>query len=136
MPQFSAKSLSQLATCHADLQTLFNEVVKYIDCTVTEGYRNEEAQNKAFAEGKSKLKWPNGNHNKNPSIAADVYPYPIDMNDTRRFYYFAGFVKGIATKLIAEGKITHDIRWGGDWDSDNDFKDNTFNDFPHFELVP
>jgi hypothetical protein len=26
------------------------------------------------------------------------------------------------------------IRWGGDWDSDNIMKDQTFNDLPHFQL--
>lgn len=134
MSKFSQKSLEQLATCHPDLQTLFNVVIKYFDCTVTEGFRDATAQNKAFAEGKSKLKWPNGNHNKSPSTAVDVYPCPIDFNDTRRFYYFAGFVLGIAKQLKAEGKISHSIRWGGDWDSDTEVKDNTFNDLVHFEL--
>ena len=27
------------------------------------------------------------------------------------------------------------IRWGGDWDSDNIMKDQTFNDLPHFEII-
>ena len=39
------------------------------------GHRNKEDQNKAFAEGKSKLKWPKGKHNKLPSQAVDAAPY-------------------------------------------------------------
>ena len=51
MPKFSKSSLEKLATCHIDLQTLFNEVIKTFDCIVTEGYRNQEDQEKAFASG-------------------------------------------------------------------------------------
>lgn len=135
MPKFSTESLQKLATCHPDLQTLFHEVIKYFDCTVIEGFRNQIDQDKAFNTGKSKLKWPNGNHNKNPSLAADVTPCPIDWQNTKRMYWFAGFVLGIAQMLKNEGKITHDIRYGGDWDGDNDVDDQNFNDLVHFELL-
>lgn len=135
MPRFSDESFSKLSTCHIDLQTLFYEVVKNFDCTVLEGHRGQADQDKAYADGKSKLKWPNGNHNANPSNAVDVSPYPINWNDTKRFYYFAGYVLGVAHKLKDEGKITHSIRFGGDWDRDNDLSDQTFNDLVHFELV-
>ena len=27
------------------------------------------------------------------------------------------------------------IRWGGDWDKDNELKDNGFDDLMHFELI-
>jgi peptidoglycan L-alanyl-D-glutamate endopeptidase CwlK len=37
--------------------------------------------------------------------------------------------------LLVEGKISHAIRWGGDWDSDDIFDDQNFDDLPHFELV-
>ncbi len=136
MPFFSPQSYNQLSTCHPDLQILFNEVIKYVDCKVIEGHRGQEAQDKAYADGKSKLKWPNGNHNKTPSDAVDVYPWPIQINNTKRFYYFAGFVMGIAAKLKAEGKIKHDIRYGGDWDRDYDPSDQQFVDLVHFEVVP
>jgi len=129
MPSFSLKSKSRLETCHPDLQSLFNEVIKHIDCSILEGHRSKERQNQFYAEGKSKIKWPNGKHNTNPSLAIDVVPYPIDWTDRDRFHFFAGLVKGIASQM----KIT--IRWGGDWDNDADFKDNNFDDFPHFELL-
>lgn len=128
MPTFGFKSATKLATCDERLQDLFNEVIKTFDCTVTEGHRGQEAQHEAFTTGKSKLDWPNGNHNSNPSRAVDVYPFPVDMNDTRRFYYFAGYVKGVAAALGIK------IRWGGDWNKDTQVKDNKFNDLVHFEL--
>lgn len=68
-------------------------------------------------------------HNKTPSLAVDVAPWPIDWNDKNRFYHFAGRVQGIAQMFNIK------IRWGGDWDSDNDLKDQNFYDLPHFELV-
>lgn len=129
MPAFGVESLKQRATIHADLQRLFDEVIKYYDCKIMEGHRGEAAQNEAYAKGNSKLKFPHGKHNSYPSKAVDVYPYPIDMKDTARFYFFAGYVKATADRLGIK------IRWGGDWDSDGNLKENTFNDLVHFELV-
>lgn len=135
MPNFSKTSLERLATCHPDLQTLFKEVIKYFDCTIVCGHRNQADQDKAYDEGKSQLKWPNGNHNAYPSNAVDVIPCPVDWNDTRRIYYFAGWVMMLARILKEQGKITHLIRFGGDWDNDTEVKDNSFNDIVHYELI-
>lgn len=129
MPKFSKVSQDRLKTCDQRLQDLFNEVIKNYDCSIICGHRGQADQDKAYNEGKSKIKWPNGKHNSNPSRAVDVAPYPIDWNDTKRFYHFAGYVKATADQMGIK------IRWGGDWDSDNDFKDNSFNDTPHFELI-
>lgn len=134
MPAFSKKSFTALSTCHPDLQTLFFEVVRNFDCTVLEGYRSEIDQNMAFRRGATKLKWPDSKHNCRPSMAVDVVPYPIDWKNTNRMYWFAGYVMGIAQKLKDEGKITHAIRYGGDWDSDKDINDQSFNDLCHFEI--
>lgn len=129
MPSFGKASQEKLATCDPRLQKVFNEVIKHFDCTVIEGHRGEAAQNKAFAEGKSKLKYPQSKHNKTPSLAADVLPYPIDWNDTNRMRYFAGFVVGIAATMGIK------LRWGGDWNQNTELKDNSFNDLPHFEIA-
>jgi len=135
MPKFSQQSLSQLSSCDLDLQKLFFEVIKYFDCKVLEGYRNEMDQEKAFQAGNTKLHYPHGKHNHKPSLAVDVAPYPINWSNTKRFYYFGGFVLGVAKKLKEEGKMTHGIRWGGDWDGDNIIDDQTFMDLVHFELI-
>lgn len=127
--------MAQLKTCHKDLQTLFNEVILYFDCTVTEGYRGQEAQEAAFNAGKSTKHFPNGKHNKMPSNAVDVYPYPIQINNTSRFYWFAGYVLGTAKQLRLQGKITHEIKCGADWDMDFDINDQKLNDLVHFEVV-
>jgi len=129
MPEFSISSKNKLYTCHPYIQLICFEVIKYFDFTILEGYRNEEKQNNAFNENKSKLKYPFSKHNKIPSEAIDIIPYPIDWNDINRFIYLAGFMMGISKHL----KIK--LRWGGNWNNDNNLKNNKFNDFPHFEIM-
>jgi peptidoglycan L-alanyl-D-glutamate endopeptidase CwlK len=128
VPRFGTRSKNALHSCDDRLIDVFNEVIKTVDCSVLEGHRNKIKQNKAYKEGNSKLKYPSGSHNKLPSLAVDVVPYPIDWNDRERFHLFAGFVLGIAKSMGIN------LRWGGDWDQDWTVKDNKFDDFPHFEL--
>lgn len=130
MPKFGERSAAALATCHPDLQRLFNRVVEYWDCSVTQGKRTEAQQREFVAQGvsktlQSKHVYPLGE----PSLAVDVYPYPVDMKDKLRFYAFAGFVIGTAREMGIK------VRWGGDWDSDRVFDDQNFYDLPHFELI-
>jgi len=76
-------------------------------------------QNKAFNEGKSQLKFPLSKHNKYPSLAVDVAPYPIDWENIERFKDFVAYVKGVAKGLGIEVK------------SGSDF---SFKDYPHWEV--
>jgi len=129
MPHFSEKSRAKLETCDQRIQDVMNEVIKHWDCTILEGFRDEETQNEFFRTGRSKLQFPHGKHNQTPSRAVDVVPCPIDWNDWNRFYAFAGYVMATADQMGIK------LRSGLDWDSDKDFKDQNFNDAPHFELV-
>lgn len=129
MLKFSLKSKNNLATCHEDLQKIFNEVIKNYDCSILQGWRSNEEQEELFKQGKSKLRANQSKHNNHPSLAVDVAPYPIDWNNKDRFYHFAGYVKGIADNMGIQ------IRWGGDWNNNNSFDDQTFDDLPHFELI-
>jgi len=128
MARFGRKSKERLATCDKKLQKVFNEVIKYVDCSVLEGHRSKERQNKLFKEGKTKLKYPAGRHNSYPSNAVDVTPYPVNWSDRERQTLFAGFVMGVARGMGIK------LRWGGDWNMNFEVKDNRFDDFPHFEL--
>ena len=128
MPKFGKNSRNRLATCDERLQKVFNEVIKRIDCSVLEGHRSAERQDKLFKEGKTKVKYPKGRHNSNPSRAVDCTPYPIDWKDRERQTLFAGYVLGIAAGMGIN------LRWGGDWDQDFQVADNRFDDFPHFEV--
>jgi len=132
MPSYGNSSKERLATCIPELQEVFNEVIKTTDCSILCGRRSEAEQTKAFTEGRSKVQWPNSKHNAvAPSLskAVDAAPYPIDWNDTARFYLFAGKVLGIAQAM------GYKLRFGGDWDGDMNLKDQNFNDLPHFEYV-
>jgi len=128
MPKFGRKSRESLNTCDSNLQKVFNEVIKHVDCSVLEGHREKDRQNKLYEEGKTKVKYPNGRHNRQPSSAVDVTPYPVDWKDRERQTLFAGFVIGVASQMGIN------LRWGGDWDQDFQVVDNRFDDFPHFEL--
>ena len=128
MAKFGKSSRARLATCEDELQKVFNEVIKYVDCSVLEGHRGQERQDKLLLESKTKVQYPLGRHNAIPSRAADVVPYPVDWNDRERFHLFAGFVLGIARGMGIN------LRWGGDWNQNFEVDDNMLDDFPHFEL--
>lgn len=139
MAKFGAASLKQRDTLCTELQQVLDEVITQFDFSILEGFRSEEAQNRAYARGLSKVKWPNGKHNKLPSDAVDIAPYPIDWGDPKdknkaeaarqRFVYLAGWVMATATMLGIP------LRWGGDWDGDRDTRDEKFRDLGHFEVL-
>lgn len=134
MPTFGEKSKQKLETCHPKLQKLFNEVIKYVDCTIIWGYKNEEEQNEDFENGLSCDKFPNSPHNTQPSKAIDVAMWfdiepHVRWDDIMSWYFLGGFVLGIASQL----KIR--IRWGGDPEQNFVFDDTTSNlMLMHFEL--
>jgi peptidoglycan L-alanyl-D-glutamate endopeptidase CwlK len=127
---FSDKSIEKLNTCDQQLQRLFKEVVKHIDCTILCGHRTQEEQEEAFNTGKSKLHWPQGKHCSIPSKAVDVAITPIDWSNSKAFYLFAGYVLATAQNMDIK------VRWGGCWSGElNKTVENKFADLVHFELV-
>ena len=121
MPSFSQQSLERLSTCDQRLQDLFNEVIKYRDCTILCGHRGREDQEKALASGNSKAAYGQSKHNYVPSCAVDAMPYPINWEDLNGLREFAGFVQGVAATMGLE------VRWGGNFKG--------FFDGPHYELT-
>jgi len=134
MPKFGKKSLERLDTCHKDIQTLMFWVIKTWDCTILEGHRGRQAQDKAVADGRSKTPWPKSLHNRFPSWAVDVAPYPIDWENRERFAMFVGFVLATALELKEQGKIKASFRSGMDWNKNGDPKDDGW-DAPHIEIT-
>jgi len=133
MPRLSNYSQNNLNECHPDLQRLIREVAKHINIRVIKGHRGKEEQNEAFQDGTSHIEWPNGMHNKKPSLAVDVVPYPIDWNTPegiKRFYYLAGFILATGIQLGIK------VRLGADWNGNHRFYDQTLHDLPHVELIP
>ena len=124
MPVFSRVSKVRLLTCDERLQALFNEVIRERDCMIVCGFRNEVEQNKAFEMGFSRKRWPEGAHNRLPSLAVDVLPAPYKWDDIEAFKEFGAFVKGVAF----EKRLIKGLKWGGDWEA--------FRDWPHWEVEP
>lgn len=127
MALFSKSSREQLDTCHDDLRLIASNAIRVIDFKIIEGYRSNEKQQKLFDQNLSKAKPGKSKHNRYPSEAYDIAPYPIDWKDTDRFIYFAGRMIEIARSLGI------DLRWGGDWNMDTHLKEK-FKDLGHFEL--
>jgi|TARA_Y100000310_G_C19990004_1_gene493668 hypothetical protein len=124
MPRFGRRSKEKLKGVNTKLVNVANELIKIMDITVIEGLRSKERQEGLVAQGKSKTRFSKHIEGK----AIDIAPYPIDWNDRERFHYMGGMARGIGHVLGI------DIRWGGDWDSDGEIKDNSFDDLVHIEL--
>lgn len=129
-------SLQRLMTCELPLIKLFCAVSVKFPLYIVYGHRNEKEQNEAYAKGNSKVQWPNSKHNTYPSKAVDAVPkeqaagkIKLDWNDAKRFYFLAGHVMQKAKDMGIP------LRFGGDWDSDTELKDNNFNDLAHYETA-
>jgi peptidoglycan L-alanyl-D-glutamate endopeptidase CwlK len=138
MARFSSISKKNLKELNTDLQAVLLEAIKVTDFTILNGYRPPRIQFEMFKRGRQ-LKdgiWQIvdkskvitncdgykiiGKHNKKPSEAVDIAPYPIDWNDIDRFKRLADIVLNTARQHGIE------LVWGGNW--------RTFKDYPHYEL--
>ena len=124
MYKFGKRSRERLKGVDTKLVNVLNELIKMMDVTVIEGLRSAERQKELLAKGATKVKYSKHMEGK----AVDIAPYPIDWENRDGFYYMGGMIRGIAKQLGI------DIRFGGDWDSDGDTKDNSFDDLVHIEL--
>jgi peptidoglycan LD-endopeptidase CwlK len=145
MASYGPKSLQVRSELHPDLQTVFNAVLELgYDHSLVEGYRTKARQHSFViaVPPLSKVDYPTV-HNTRPCWAVDSYPFMeghIEFGntpeETRQCHNFAGYVMGVADMLLKEGKITHRLRNGDDWDGDKNINDQTFMDICHFELIP
>ena len=154
MNKFSATSQERLQQLDPKLQAILVEALPYNDFTVAVGFRDKAAQDAAFAGGFSKLKWPASKHNKQPSLAVDIFPYWKEFGailgtevqltkimqvfgcskaQANQFVYNELYALGKVIKGVAIKQGTQ-IIWGGDWDNDGNTFDQRFNDLGHFEL--
>jgi len=155
MPHFGNSSRRKLATAHPMLQELCNRVVEHHDITILIGHRTEEEQNAAHASGASTKPFPQSKHNVFPSMAVDVAPWPIpegwgDLNgqapkardlewkERVKFYEMIACFRFAWNQMMSdfpELRWKYRLRFGADWDGDNDYRDQTFDDLPHIELI-
>ena len=124
MPKFGKRSKQRLRGVDTRLVNVLNELIKIMDVTIIEGLRSKQRQEILLKEGKTKTKFSKHIEGK----AVDLAPYPIDWEDRDRFHYMGGMIRGIAKQLNIN------VRWGGDWDSDGETRDNRFDDLVHVEI--
>ena len=124
MPRFGKRSRERLKGVDARLVNVLNELIKIMDVTIIEGVRSAERQAELLEKGATKVKYSRHMEGK----AVDLAPYPIDWNNRDGFYYMGGMIRGIAQQMGLK------VRFGGDWDSDGDTKDNSFDDLVHVEI--
>jgi peptidoglycan L-alanyl-D-glutamate endopeptidase CwlK len=124
MYKFGRKSKKRLKGVDHRLIKVLDELIKVMDVTIIEGLRSEERQKELLEKGATKVKYSRHMEGK----AVDLAPYPIDWENRDGFHYMGGMIRGIAHQLGLK------IRWGGDWNSDGDVKDNGFDDLVHIEI--
>ena len=145
---FGNRSTEKLSSCHPDLILIHQLAISRtrIDYGISEGHRSLERQKELFDQGRSMIDGIErmGKHNYQPSLATDIYIYHPDaairqklVYDVGSLCYVAGVIISCTAELLAQEKITHGIRWGGNWDKDGIIlMDQSFDDLPHFELSP
>jgi len=155
MAEFGKVSQKNLITTHPIMQELCQRVVIVFDITILYGHKDKPTQNAAFLSGASKKKWPDSTHNSLPSMAVDVAPWPIPENwgdlksmfpqerdlawkERVKFYQMVTAFQICWQQLcddFPEIGENFDIRFGADWNGNNNFRDQTFDDLVHIEIV-
>lgn len=136
MYSYGNESKLLLTQARQGLQIVFFEAIQYVDIKILQTYRDEEEQGEYFRTGRSKVEFPYSKHNRLPSSAVDWAPWPIpdkwgedDPKEKAKYYYVGGILMAIGHSKGIK------LRWGGDWDGDADFNDQTFDDLGHIEEV-
>jgi hypothetical protein len=131
MRTWSPKSQKVYDTLDPRLQKLVTRIRDEVcDITLVTGHRTKEEQNALYPRY-TKLKWPDGKHNKLPSVAVDLQPYPYPDYEPK-LWGALGYIAGHAFRIAQEEGFS--IRWGGDWDRDGDLTDQNFDDLFHLEV--
>ena len=130
MFKFGTRSRRRLGTVDKSLQLLMNVAIRrgIFDLSVLEGLRTKERQQFLVATGASKTL--NSKHLTGHAVDIGIWKAGrVDYKDKKAYYVLAGQIYLLAAELGIKA------RWGGNWDSDQDMNDQSFNDLVHWELV-
>lgn len=138
--RLSERSLGRLEGVHPDMVAVVKRAIEITkqDFLVLEGVRTPARQQELYAQGRTKpgrkVTWTlNSNHFVNRRTgfghAVDICPYPVDWNDTSKFDAMA------IAMFKAAKELGVNIRWGANWDQDENIRERGEYDSPHFELV-
>jgi len=141
MPHYGNTSRNNLSTCERDLQTVMNEVILHVDCSIVFGHRSVELQNELYQKGRTDGKVTDiskvvtyldginkkSKHNYSPSKAVDVIPYPGGYQATDfQWGFLLGVVQAVSNRFFIEGKIKQQVELGAFW--------KTLIDRPHIQI--
>jgi hypothetical protein len=114
------------------LQRVLGRALREVaDISLITGHRDQAKQNGFFLSGHSKTPWPRSKHNKMPSLAVDLQPYPMPSRKEKLWASLA-YIAGRIIQIGVEEGVA--LRWGGDWDGDGDLTDQNFDDLFHIEI--
>ena len=152
MNKFGKTSLERLHQCNDRIQLVCYKAILVTDFAIITGHRDKKTQDSLYPKF-TKLKWPDGKHNKLPSQAIDVAPYiepygtiygsQADIQKIMRIsdvsekaanaFVLKSYARliGIMEGIAAENDV--EIRVGIDWDGDMDMLDQSFHDLGHWE---
>lgn len=146
MPSLARRSDQRLVTCHPEIQEVVRLAIKNgPDFTVPHlgGAREPFEQEGLVKDGFSKRldSLHVVGEERELSDAIDLAPWPVIWPDLetqawaefldaiKRFHVLGGYIMGIAASKDIE------LRWGGDWNRNWIYTDQSFHDLGHFERV-
>ena len=121
------ESQENLRGVDSDLVSVICQASLGISIRVLEGLRTPKRQQHLYDSGKTKTLKSKHVIGKAVDLIWENFRFD-DWENRERFFYHAGYIQ-----RVADSQHTR-IRWGGDWDSDMDFTDQSFDDLVHFEL--
>lgn len=131
----SERSLKRLEGVEEDLVKVVRLAIKRtpVDFGVAwlGGFRTPEEQNQLFKDGYSQKDGYEklSKHQFGEAVDLQVFVGGSAVQSEKMQCIVAGVIASCAIELDVI------IRWGGDWDSDADIRDNKFNDLYHFEII-
>lgn len=137
MFKFGKKSLERMEGVNGDLIIIFNEAIRtsVVDFGIPKygGLRTAEEQSKLYADGKSNCDGYHTISNHQKGLALDFYAYVNGKASWDKIHLamVASHILGTANLMRHSGEIDIELKWGGEFGSDN------FHgwDYPHIEAI-
>jgi len=159
MHPFNDRSLRLVETLHPDLKVVLlaaRAVAPFpFDIPDDGGHRTTERQRELYMIGREIQRGvivrtgrivtnidgvtKKSKHNESPSQAVDLYCNIKNKADLafnqNQLLILAGVIIAVSNQLLLDGKISHDVRCGCDWDMDGEaIRDQKLQDLAHYEL--
>lgn len=136
--KLSKRSLERLVGVNDKMASVVKRAIEIseVDFMVVEGLRTKQRQEELYAQGRTKpgkvVTWTMKSKHID-GLAVDIAPCnpdgSINWNDLKMFDKMA------EAMFKASKDLNIKIRWGANWDQDENIREKGETDSPHFELV-